>query len=142
MQKKQYPDDLTNAEWAIIESMLPKGPRNQGRKPVYSRREMLNAMFYVLRTGCAWRHLPGDFPPWDAVYALFRRWKQKNVFEQIHHCLRKGLRRLLDRAEDSSVGITDSQSIKTTEKGGFAGLTEVRKLKAGKDTYWLITLDC
>jgi len=142
MQKKKYPDDLSDTEWSLIESALPKGPKFQGHKPLHSRREMLNAMFYVLRTGCAWRHLPHDFPRWNSVYLQFRRWQKKNVFEQIHHCLRKGLRRLVERAKESSVGIVDSQSIKTTEKGGSEGLTEVRKLKAGKDTYWLITWEC
>jgi transposase len=138
---KRYPDDLTNEEWVLIEPLLPKGPRGQGRKPKYTRREMLNAMFYVLRTGCSWRHIPTDFPPWKSVYDLFRRYKIRGVFEKIHHQLRRGLRQLAKRAAEPSVGIVDSQSVKTTEKGGFADLMGARRLKVGKDTYWLITLD-
>ena len=137
---KRYPDDLTDEEWALIQPLLPVGPRKQGCKPKYPRREMLNAMFYVLRTGCSWRHLPRDFPPWKSVYDLFRRYRTRGIFEMIHHQLRRGLRQLIKRAAEPTVGIVDSQSVKTTEKGGFVDLTAVRKLKAGKDTYWLITL--
>ena len=139
--QKRYPDDLTDGEWALIQPLLPIGPRGQGRKPKYTRREMLNAIFYVLRTGCSWRHIPKDFPPWKSVYDLFRRYKIRGVFEKIHHQLRRGLRQLAKRAAEPSVGIVDSQSVKTTEKGGFVGLTEARRLKVGKDIYWLITLD-
>ena len=139
--QKRYPDDLTDEEWILVQPLLPTGPRGQGRKPKYTRREMLNAIFYVLRTGCSWRHIPKDFPPWKSVYDLFRRYKIRGVFEKIHHQLRRGLRQLAKRAAEPSVGIVDSQSVKTTEKGGFVGLTEARRLKVGKDTYWLITLD-
>lgn len=137
---QRYPDDLTDQEWLLIQPLLPKGPRGQGRKPKYERRELLNAIFYVLRTGCSWRHIPIDFPPWKSVYDLFRRYKMRGVFERIHHSLRRGLRQLAKRAAEPHVGIVDSQSVKTTEKGGFAASMEVKKLKAGKDTYWLITL--
>lgn len=139
--QKRYPDDLTDDEWVLIQPLLPRGPRGQGRKPKYTRREMLNAIFYVLRTGCSWRHIPTDFPPWRSVYDLFRRYRIRGVFEKIHHQLRRGLRQLAKRAAEPSVGIVDSQSVKTTEKGGFVGLTGARRLKVGKDTYWLITLD-
>lgn len=141
MLLQRYPDDLSDEEWILIQPLLPVGPRKQGCKPKYSRREMLNAMFYVLRTGCSWRHIPRDFPPWKSVYDLFRRYKIRGVFEKIHQQLRRGLRQLVKRAAEPSVGIVDSQSVKTTEKGGFVGMTEARKLKVGKDTYWLITLD-
>jgi transposase len=139
--RRRYPDDLTDEEWLLIEPLLLKGPRGQGCKPKYPRRELLNAIFYVLRTGCSWRHIPNDFPPWKSVYDLFRRYKMRGIFEKIHHQLRIGLRQLARRAAEPSVGITDSQSVKTTEKGGFGDSMEARKLKVGKDTYWLITLD-
>jgi len=138
---KRYPDDLTDKEWELIEPLLPKGPRGQGRKPKYERREMLNAMFYVLRTGCPWRHLPKDLPPWKSVYHLFRIYRLRGVFERIHHQLRRNLRQLAKRAANPSVGIVDSQSVKTAEKGGSEDSMGVRKLKVGNDTYWLITLD-
>jgi transposase len=73
--------------------------------------------FYLLRTGCGWRHLPHDLPPWKSVYTQFRRWKLSGLFGVIHDHLRKELRILLKRAGDPSAGIVDSQSVKTTEKG-------------------------
>ena len=102
---------------------------------------MFNAIFYILRTGCQWRDMPNDLPPWRAVYAQFMRWKDKQLFIKIHDHLRSSLRQTLKRNAEASVGIADSQSVKTTEKKGFVDMTRVRKLKVGKDTYWLITLD-
>lgn len=102
---------------------------------------MLNAIFYVLRTGCQWRDLPNDFPPWSAVYMQFDRWKKKNLFIQIHDHLRSTLREALGKNAEASVGIADSQSVQTVEKKGFAGLTHIKELRVGKGTYWLITLD-
>ena len=101
----------------------------------------MNAIFYVLRTGCSWRHLPHDFPPWKAVYAQLMRWKHQGAFEKIHHCVRRGLRELLGRHQEASGGIGDSQSVKTTEKRGFLASMEVKKLKGESDIYWLILRD-
>jgi transposase len=141
-RRKGYPCDLTDAEWDKIKPLVKEdvyfGPRGRTR---HSRREMLNAIFYVLRTGCQWRDLPHDYPPWKAVYGQFFRWKHKGLFQKIHDSLRYSLREALGRNGHASVGIADSQSIKTTEKKGFVGMTGARKLKVGKDTYWLITLD-
>jgi len=142
MIRKPYPDDLTDNEWNQIESLLKEGVyRNAGTRCKYSRREMLNAIFYVLRTGCRWIDLPHDFPPWKSVYSQFLRWRDRGVFEKMNNSLRKSLRALLGKNERATAAIVDSQSVKTTEKKGFAAMTEVRKLKVGKDTYWWITLD-
>jgi transposase len=116
--------------------------RSAGAKGKYSRREMLNAIFYVLRTGCQWTDLPHDFPPWKSVYSQFLRWRDRNLFPQINQSLRRKLRTVVGRTADPSAGIVDSQSVKTTEKKGFADMTEVRRLRVGNDTFWLITLDC
>ena len=89
----------------------------QGRAPKYPRREILNAIFYVLRTGSQWRHLPHDFPPWGSVYLQFWRWKKRGIFEQIHEYVRQGLRQLLGRNIEASAGVVNSQSVKTTERG-------------------------
>lgn len=141
-QRKAYQDDLSDQEWDLIKPYIKEdahfGPKSRSK---YSRREMLNAIFYVLRSGCAWRDLPHDFPPWKSVYAQYLRWRNKNVFEQVHTHVRRSLRQLLNRLPDATVGIADSQSVKTTEKKGSAAMMEVKKLKVGKDTYWLITLD-
>jgi len=126
--RKAYPDDLTDQEWNQIAPLLSHSRyRNAGRKPIHSRREILNAIFYLLRTGCQWRHLPHDFPPWTAVQGQYWRWKQRDMFEKIHHSLRKTLRVLLGKNQEASAGIADSQSVKTTEKGGSKDMTEERR---------------
>lgn len=139
--RKPYPDDLTDEEWEVIEPFLNEQRIKSGRPPKYSRREILNAIFYVLRTGCQWRHLPHDLPPWGTVYLQFWRWKKRGIFEILHEYIRKGLRQLLGRAEDASGSIVDSQSVKTTEKGALKVLMEARKLKGEKDIFSLIQKD-
>ena len=140
--RQPYPDDLTDTEWAQIEPIiLKRSYRGAGTTPKYSRREMLNAVFSILRTGCRWRDLPHDFPPWKTVYSQFLRWKQKGIFIEIHNYVRSSLRKFLGKEGIASAGIVDSQSVKTTEKKGSVDSMVARKLKAGKDTYWLITLD-
>lgn len=133
--RNAYPDDLTDKEWELIEPVLSDNMIKQGRTPKYPRREILNAIFYVLRTGCQWRHLPHDFPPWGSVYLQFWRWKRKGLFQQIHNYVRQGLRQLLGRDIEPSAAIVDSQSVKTTERGAFEVLMEERKSRVGKDIY-------
>ena len=117
-KRERYPDDLTDQEWGCIRSFVEVKKNKTGRKPVHERREILNAIFYLLRTGCSWRHLPHDFPRWKSVYTQFRRWRLGGLFENIHDHLRGELRVLLKRNKEPSAGIADSQSVKTTEKGG------------------------
>lgn len=133
--RKAYPDDLTDKEWELIEPILSDNMIKQGRAPKYPRREILNAIFYVLRTGCQWRHLPHDFPPWGTVYLQFWRWRRKGLFQQIHDYVRQGLRQLLGRDIEPSAAIVDSQSVKTTERGAFVVLMGERKSRAGKGIY-------
>ena len=142
MKRKSYPSDLSDKEWEEVEPLLRKEVyRGSGCKGKYSRREMLNSIFYVLRTGCQWTDLPHDFPPWKSVYSQFLRWRNRDLFKKMNEILTGKLRRLLGRRSNPSAGIVDSQSVKTTEKKGSVDMTEVRKLKAGKDTFWWITLD-
>ena len=138
MNRQAYPNDLSDKEWEQIEPILKANTyRSAGTRCKYPRREMLNAIFYLLRTGCRWRDLPHDFPPWKSVYAQFLRWRKRDLFMKMN----RSLRTLLGKNPEASVGITDSQSVKTTEKKGSVGLMGAEKLKVGKDTYWLITLD-
>ena len=142
MIRKPYPDDLSDREWEAIEPILKANTyRNAGTRCKYSRREMLNAIFYLLRTGCRWIDLPHEFPPWKSVYSQFLRWRDNGMFVKLNRALRRSLRTLLGKNPEASAGIADSQSIKTTEKKGSLAMTGVKKLKVGKDTYWLITLD-
>jgi transposase len=142
MARKNYPGDLTDKEWSEIEPLMCEGVyRGAGCKGKYSKKEKLNAILYILRTGCQWSDLPHDFPPWKTIYSQFLRWRDRGIFEKINTALSRRLRILMGKNEDPSAGIIDSQSVKTTEKKGSAGLMGARKLRVGKDTYWLITLD-
>src|SRR3954447_3131274 len=91
-----YPSDLTDAQWALIEPLVPvrstrgKGTRG-GRPPKFPRRRIVDAILYLDRTGCSWRQLPHDFPPWDTVYFYFSRWAADGTVDRIHDALRKGL---------------------------------------------------
>lgn len=130
--EQRYPSDLSNKEWTLIADLMQPDPSG-GRPPKYSRREILNAIFYVAKTGCQWRYLPKNLPPWKAVYMQFLRWRDNGKIEQIYKTLYQKLRSVVGKNESSSVGIVDSQSIKTTEKRGSQGLMAARKLRDEKD---------
>jgi transposase/transposase-like protein len=117
-ENRTYPSDLTDTEWnEIKEHFNNKDPR--GNPGSHSKREILNAIMYILRTGCQWRMLPFDFPPHKTVYSNFTRWTKRGIFEKISHVLRKKYRAKVGRNEEPSLGIVDSQSVKATEKGGL-----------------------
>ena len=122
MPRRRYPTDLTDAEWAILEPHVPP-PKPGGRPPAHPRRELVDAMLYVLRSGGAWRLLPHEFPPWQTVYHYFRLWRQDGTWERINAALRERARVTAGRDPQPSGAILDSQSVKTTEKGGLGAMT-------------------
>jgi transposase len=127
----RYPCGLTDSEWEQVQAIFDP-PRAAGRPPKYPRRQMLDACIYVLRSGCSWRMLPKDFPPWDAVYRTFRRWLARGLFEQMYDALRKLWRARQRRAPDPTGAILDSQSVKTSPQGGPKGYDAAKKIKGRK----------
>jgi putative transposase len=124
--RRAYSTDLTDQEWQILEPLLP-AEKTGGRHRLYEMREIINALRYLLRTGCAWRLLPHDFPHWRAVYEYFRIWKQDGTWLKIHDFLHAELRAKMKREKQPSAAIVDSQSVKTTEKGGRKEATTARR---------------
>ena len=109
-----------------MEPLLPP-PKPGGRPITYPRREIVNAIRYVLRTGCSWRMLPHDLPPWRIVFHYFRTWRRDGSWQRAHDTLRAMLRQAQGRETMPSAAIIDSQSVKTTEKGGPEATTPARK---------------
>ncbi len=136
MTRQAYPTDLTDAQWRRIEPQVPM-PKPGGRPASVSRREIVNAVFYVVRNGCTWRALPHDFPRWSTVYHYFRMWRDDGTWERIHDTLRDETRVAAGREISPSAAIIDAQSVKTAETGyprtggGAAGAsTLARRSKA------------
>ena len=135
--KRRYSTDLSDDEWRYLEPHAP-APKGRGRPRIHTTREVLDAVFYVLKTGCQWRLLPRDFPPWETVYWWFGRWRADGTFERLNAALREALRARSGRDPLPSAGIADSQSAKTTGVGGEqrGGTTGGRRCAAGSVTFW------
>ncbi len=134
---QRYPSDLTDQQWAILEPLIP--PAKPGGRPrTVDMRGVINAMCYVDRTGCQWRALPRDFPPWPTVWTYFRTWRNDGTWERIHTTLREQVRVKQGREPTPSAAIIDSQSVKTSQKGGGAATMEARRSKAASAISWWI----
>jgi putative transposase len=126
MARRPYPTDLSDEQWKLIEPLIPSA-KPGGRAREVDMREVVNGILYVLRGGCAWRLVPHDFPPWQTVYYYLWSFRREEHWQRIHNALRDQLRRREGREISPSAAIIDSQSVKTTEKKGFAATMRARR---------------
>lgn len=133
--RQVYPSDLTALQWDQVSRFIP-APKKGGRPAKYARREIVNALMYVARSGCQWRAMPHDLPPWRIVYWYFMAWKKDGTLDRLHDALRGDLRQAEGRHRQPSAAVLDSQSVKTTEKGGLAVTMPARRSRVASGTSW------
>jgi putative transposase len=125
-----YPSDVTDAQWHLLRELFP--PAATGRPRTVEIRDVIDAIFYLNRTGVQWRYLPHDFPKWDVVYSSFRKWSRNGTLDKVQRVLREGLRQQAGREPSPSLGCVDSQSVKATECGGEHGIDANKKINGVK----------
>lgn len=130
MKNANYGSNLTDAQWEYLKPMLPK-PAKRGRPPT-DLRQMIDAIFYVVKGGIPWRYMPADFPPWQTVYGLFRRWKRNHTWACLNDALRILVRKDQDKEGQPSAAILDSQSVKSAGHGGEVGYDAGKRIKGRK----------
>ena len=135
METRHYDTDLTDDQFALLEPFLPQ-PKRMGRPPA-DLRAVLNAIFYLVRTGCQWRLLPHGFPPWSTVHTWYRRWRRDGTWQRINEILRQQTRRQAGRNPSPRASAADSQSVKTTPQGGVKGFDNGKKVQGRKRHIWV-----
>jgi putative transposase len=135
MERNPYPSDLTDEQWSLIESRIP--PEKPGGRPrSVDMRQVINGILYLNRTGCSWRMLPHDLPPWGTVHYYYRRFRREGIWSNIHDRLREQVRIDAGKEKTPSAAIIDSQSVKTAEKGGRVDTTRARKSAEESGISW------
>jgi transposase len=141
---RRYPSDLSDGQWELVRPLVERPRRADGRgRPLeVDLRAVVNAVLYVLREGCRWRALPHDFPAWQTVYWYFRTWSDDGTLVRVHDTLRRRLRQQAGRDPEPSAVVIDSQSVKTSAKGGTLATTRARKSRARSASSRSIRMDC
>jgi putative transposase len=135
-RREPYPSDLSDEQWELIEDLIPKpNPHPNFPKDEYPRREIVNGILYLLRTGCPWRHLPHDLPPWTLVAHYYYAWKDKHVIDAVADRLVTAARAAQGRSATPTLGIIDSQSAKTTEVAAERGFDAGKKGQGQKASH-------
>src|SRR5690348_435158 len=129
--RKPYPSDVTDAEWAVIKRYIP-APKSGPNPWKHTRREILNAIRYKLRTGCGWAHLPHDLPHWKTASDYFYQWRDDGTWKRVNDALRRRLRRTMGRHSNASFGVIDTQSVQSTSAGGEVGFDAGKRRKGRK----------
>lgn len=137
---RPYPSDLSDPEWALLKPLLASSER-RGRPPKWPTRRIADAVFYLLRSGCAWRMLPREYPPWPTVYYHFRKWRLDGRLRRAHDRLREAVREAEGRDPDASGAIIDSQAVKTTGIGGTDCGYDGAKRLFGRKRHLLVDTD-
>ena len=128
MRSEPYESDLNDDQWALLVPLLePASKKKSGRPRHADRREIVNAIFYILKTGCQWCQLPREFPTWSTVYVYYRRWRLSGVWQSAHEELHRQVREQVGKKASPTAAVMDSQSVKTSQKGGLAASTRVKR---------------
>src|SRR4051794_21207922 len=135
--RQPYPSDMTDAQWELLADLFPEA--ETGRPREVNIRDVVDAIFYVNRTGVQWRYLPHDYPRWDVVYSYFRKWGKDGTWDEVQRFLREGVRQAAGREATPSLACVDNQSVKRTECGGGPWIHRAQKNKGGERDHLLGT---
>jgi len=137
--RERYPSDLTDKEWSVLEPLIP-GPTYLGRPPKYSKREIVNAIFYLVRSGCSWRMLAHDLPPWRICYYYFMVWKRDGIWERIHEHLRQLVRVHHGKKKPQPLRLSTRKVLKRLTTAESAAMMQANGLWAARDTCsWIVS---